>query len=233
MQPGAFRRRLERRIVPCFAIGSAAYGFALTFLSAGGDPDGPYHPGQPVAVSTPHIPSWCPGRLPATRRNRWGPAPMFVMRLIPGAGDIESETRLATRPDGRMESTRLPRVRRASRGVTLVRSAVFTSRSSDPTAHRPPVGCCLSGLPFTPSHCLHRRSGFLRAAARFRPGEVRPTEGPAVRSPGRGGALDGFWPRPVRWTLRGMRALRHSACVCLAWPLALTGRPPAGTVPGA
>lgn len=32
-------------------------------------------------------------------------------------------------------------------------------------------------------------------ADRFRPGGDRPREGPAVRSPGRGGVLDGFWPQ--------------------------------------
>jgi hypothetical protein len=52
------------------------------------------------------------------------------------------------------------------------------------------------------------------ASARFRPGEVRPTDGPAVRSPGMGGALDGFWPMPYARSQKGMspcREVSHAA----------------------
>ena len=48
------------------------------------------------------------------------------------------------------------------------------------------------------------------AVARFCPGGVRPMEGPAVRSPRRGGVLDGFWPPPYPGT-SGEKEKVHAA----------------------
>jgi hypothetical protein len=183
-------------------------------------------------VSTPHIPSWCPGRLLAASQDRGDPARMLVMRQSPTpATPIRgSSGHLARRPDGiHVSASCSPRVE----GRDRIRSAVFTSRGSDPTA----IVCRSkasgrSARPFAPAHFLHRRSGSLRAAARFRPGVVRPTDGPAVRSPGTGGVLDGFWPRPVPWKLRGMSVLKRFACSFPAGAHPLVVLPPAGTAPG-